>query len=430
LRNGGGLDFDDTHAITIEVRPVTRVLIVSDLERDAERLSNALAPSIFVEKQIAWYQIDWLPTTRLSGARLADYSVVAVVNVQELSSSRWAELEQFVQSGGGLAVFLGHRTQADSYNQEIAQNVLPAKLSGVATLTEAAGLRAVVTDHPVVQRIQAWDDALFGQAVIEQYIRAQPAEKNVRRILDFTDGAVALAERTVSGKVPGRVVLFTTPVSPTPPRAKPWNDLPSFDALFVSLMQDLFSYLAGHAEQRLNYQVGEDVVLRPDRGQQFGAYLLKSPDADQPTRRTADPDEGSIVVTAPEALGNYKVTAGPGEQPLEKGFSLNANPAESSLDPVPATELAAVLGEDNVAVARTADELRQVMGDVRIGRELFPWLMLFIVLIFAAEHFLANRFYKRDESGEARAESLKRGQRSGFMGQGRTGTVERVTVDR
>ena len=53
-------------------------------------------------------------------------------------------------------------------------------------------------------------------------------------------------------------------------------------------------------------------------------------------------------------------------------FSVNPNRAESVLDPISMTELTTVLGEGKFAVARTADELREVMGDVRIGRELFP----------------------------------------------------------
>ncbi len=400
LRNGGGLEFDDTHFVTIEVRPITRVLLVSDIERDAERLKDALAPSLFVEKQIAWYQVDWIPTTRLSDTRLAEYSVVGLVNVAQLPAPRWAELEHFVMSGGGLAVFLGPRVQADSYNQDIAQNVLPVKLGTVQNLPDAVGLQTVVTNHAAVQKIHAWDESLFGQAVVERYIRAEPSDKSTRRVLDFTDGAVALAERPLGGKSSGRVVAFTTSVSPTPRQSKPWNDLPGFGPLFVPLSQDLFNYLAGHTEQRLNYQVGEDVVLRPDRGQKFGAYLLHSPDAEQATRRTADPNEGSIVVPAPEPIGNYVVSAGQGEQPMKKGFSVNPRPAESTLDPLPATELAAVLGDGIFAVARTADELHEVMGDVRIGRELFPWLMPLIVCIFAMEHLLANRFYKKD-AGEA-----------------------------
>ncbi len=49
------------------------------------------------------------------------------------------------------------------------------------------------------------------------------------------------------------------------------------------------------------------------------------------------------------------------------------------------------------------------MGDVRIGRELFPWLMPLILLIFAVEHWLANRFYDEDAArGESRVDGRSR----------------------
>jgi hypothetical protein len=190
--------------------------------------------------------------------------------------------------------------------------------------------------------------------------------------------------------------------------------------------------LAGHAEQQLNYQVGQDVLLRAERGQKIGQYLLVSPDSKEPTRHVAETKnpngptteaattEGSIVVVSPEVLGNYRVAGGQGEQAFQRVFSINPNPAESRLEPMSAPELTAIFGEGNYAVARTAEELREVMGDVRIGRELFPWLMPLLVLIFAVEHVLANRFYGQADGGGRRAESqMKRDQGSGVRNQER-----------
>jgi hypothetical protein len=86
---------------------------------------------------------------------------------------------------------------------------------------------------------------------------------------------------------------------------------------------------------------------------------------------------------------------------------VNANPAESQLDPMSPLEMATVLGEGKFAVARSADELREVMGDVRIGRELFPWLMTLLVLLFAAEHLLANRFYRNVDRAESSVQRVR-----------------------
>jgi hypothetical protein len=419
LRNGGGLKFDDERFLAIEVRPETRVLIVSDVARDGELLDNALAPELLIQQQRSRHKCERILTSRLADKRLADYDVVCLVNVQDLPVARWADLNSFAMAGGGVGVFLGSRVQSDNYNQEVAQDLLPVKLDTVATPKEPVGMKAPAPGHPVVKKIHEWDDAALGQVIVERYIRTELSAKNARRVIDFTDGSIAFAERTMGGARPGRVVVCTTAVN-FDPRAKDWNDLRQFDVLFVPLMDNLVNHLAGHAEQQLNYQVGQDVMLRLDRGQKVGPYLLHSADSPEPTRRTPDagkatnePDsntssDGGMILETPESLGHYRIAGGQGDQAFQKVFSVNPNAAESRLEPLSATELTAVFGEGNYAVARTADELREVMGDVRIGRELYPWLMPLLVLIFAVEHVLANRFYKQAESGERRAESQRK----------------------
>jgi hypothetical protein len=384
-------------------------------------LAAALAPDLIVQQQQARHECERILSSRLGDKRLADYDVVCLVNVQDLPASRWSELASFVSAGGGLGVFLGGRAQLDNYNQEFAQDLLPVKLEKLVTPTTPLGLRAPAPSHPAIKKIHEWDPAALGQVIIERFVKAELSAKNARTVVEFTDGSIALAERMSGGAHPGRVVLCTTAVNSVP-REKPWNDLPQFGPLFVPLADGLINHLAGPAEQQLNYQVGEDVMLRPDRNQKLGFYLLHTPDSNEPTRRSADSSEGTIVVSGPEALGIYRVTAGQGEQTFEKVFSVNANLVESQLEPIPSHELTTVLGEGNFAIARTADELREVMGDVRIGRELFPWVMPFLVLLFGIEHLLANRFYKNVDRDPGQA--LKGGNR----GDGQYSSTEQLAV--
>jgi uncharacterized membrane protein len=397
LRNGGGLRFDDEHFLAIEVRPVTRVLIVSDIERDSELLAAALAPDLLVQQQRARHQYERVSSSRLGDKRLADYDVVCLVNVRDLPANRWSELGSFVSSGGGLGIFLGSRVEPDNYNQDVAQALLPVSIDKVVTTPEPVGLRALTPSHPVVKKVHEWDPAALGQVIVERFVKSELSAKNARVVAEFTDGSIAITERMAGGTHPGRVVLCATAVN-NAPREKPWNDIPQFGALFVPLADGLINHLAGYAEQQINYEVGENVLLKPDRGQKLGFYLLHTPDSNEPTRRSADSPDGTIAVSDPEALGIYRITGGQGEQAFEKVFSLNARPTESQLAGMSNAEVTAVLGEENFAVARTADQLREVMGDVRIGRELFPWLMPILVLLFAAEHLLANRFYKTERA--------------------------------
>ena len=40
------------------------------------------------------------------------------------------------------------------------------------------------------------------------------------------------------------------------------------------------------------------------------------------------------------------------------------------------------------------EDVRSVVSSIRIGRELFPWLMLLILIVVTLEGVLANRFYR------------------------------------
>lgn len=394
LSNGGGLAFDDVHYLTIEVRPVTKVLIVSDQWREAANLVHALAPPKLVEQQRARYDCGWVATERIATSRLEEFSLVFLVNVTALSGANWQRLERFVRSGGGLGVFLGNRIEPDNYNLQIAQSLLPARIGPIVSPPETVSFAAVLPGHPAVRKLHAWNPAALGQIIVERFWECELSGADARRVVNFSNNSLAVADRMLGGNPPGRVLLCTTSVGPSP-QGRPWNDLPQSSAQFVILSDGIAAYLAGYLDSRLNFQAGEDVVIRPEEALSVGAYLLHTPDSEQPTRRTADPDQGALVVSAPDALGNYSITASIPGGTLDTGFSVNAGPEESRLEQLTESQRDALLGEQNYAVARSLDELHEAMGDVRIGRELYPWLMLLVVVIFAAEHVLANRFYQQ-----------------------------------
>ena len=304
-------------------------------------------------------------------------------------------------ASGGLAVFVGDRVLQDNYNQEIPRRLLPAELGPIVPVTDPVLLRATATNHPAVRTLHKWRPEALSMIIVERYVRVVLVEKNVQQIIDYSDGAVAVAERIVGGGQSGHVLLCTTSISPARPD-RIWNNLPHSRVQFVMLVHGVAAYLGRHTDQQLTYQAGEDVIIRPHRDERFGNYLLVTPDSEHPTRRSVDPAEAVVVVTAPEPLGNYRITATQNGRTVERGFSVNANTDESQLVPVSDTELTSVFGDGNFAVARSLEELREAMGEVRIGRELFPWLMVLIFLIFILEHFLANRFYK-SETGRRRA---------------------------
>ena len=110
--------------------------------------------------------------------------------------------------------------------------------------------------------------------------------------------------------------------------------------------------------------------------------------------RTLRPGEQELAIAATEALGNYRVQAGGRQERLDRGFSVNSPTEMSQLRRIPAARIVAALGEDRVRVARTRGEIEVRVGLGRVGRELFPALILAVALVLGAEQLLSNRFYR------------------------------------
>jgi hypothetical protein len=73
---------------------------------------------------------------------------------------------------------------------------------------------------------------------------------------------------------------------------------------------------------------------------------------------------------------------------------VNLPPEITRLDRTAVDEIVKTLGEGRTRVARTREEIEVRVGLARMGRELFPWLIIAVALILAAEQLLANRFYR------------------------------------
>ena len=107
------------------------------------------------------------------------------------------------------------------------------------------------------------------------------------------------------------------------------------------------------------------------------------------------------MIVAPQKVGNWKVDASTAAGVKESlGFSLNALPAESQLTPLEESDLNALFdGKDRYALADDKESLERIHALIRVGRELFPWLMILIMLVVTVESVMSNRFHKESNRG-------------------------------
>jgi hypothetical protein len=226
----------------------------------------------------------------------------------------------------------------------------------------------------------------------------------------FSNNEPALVERPVGR---GRVLVMTTPISDPASRTDqrgyvPWNLIPAGDDKFpfFLLANTMATYLAGGGATRLNYPAGSTAVVPLAADERHPVYVLTTPRGDQ--LRTP-PSEGqeSIAVTSTEAPGNYRLQAGGGREEVDLGFSANFPPTISELGRAGPDDLKVIFGETPFRLARGRDEIDRSVSAGRVGQELFPYLIMLVVLVLACEQALSNRFYQDYDTAATRSRAAQ-----------------------
>jgi hypothetical protein len=64
-----------------------------------------------------------------------------------------------------------------------------------------------------------------------------------------------------------------------------------------------------------------------------------------------------------------------------------------------------MFGKEGYVLADDPQSLEKLIDVVRVGHEIFPWLMMLILVLVTAESVLANTFYKEApaDAGKVRA---------------------------
>jgi hypothetical protein len=403
LAGQDALACDDQHWFSVEVRPAWRVLLAAPQDGDrtpAEYglfLAEAIAPYAIRAKGEAGYEVEIVNLDTLAAKDLAPYSAVCLVDPKPLDAAVWQKLHGFVSAGGGLGIFLGaNASPVQSFNEPMPQQLLPGRLVRQWRSDGDVYLAPDNYQHPVMSKFAGLEVAWPLLPVFRHWQFDRLAD-GASIVVAYSNNQPALVERPI-GK--GRVLTMTTPISDPASKSNarnyvPWNLLPTGDDKFpfYLLANTLSNYLVGGGDQHLNYLAGGAAVVRiaPDDRQPM--YLLTTPRGDQ-IRTTPSAEQDSVVVTSTETPGNYRLTAGGGDEQVTLGFSVNLPPGVSNLDRAGESELQAAFGDTPYRLARNREEVDRSISAGRVGQELFPYLIVLLVLVLAGEQVLANRFYQ------------------------------------
>jgi hypothetical protein len=395
ISGADALACDNRRYFTVEVKDAWRVLVAAPTSDHGQFLVNALAPLRFRQEGRARFDCQVIEYSRLVQTELDDFTAVWLLDPPGLESATWTKLEDYARSGHGLAVCLGGAASSpgplEAFRTSAALAVLPGKMVRQAKAPGDVYLKPGLSSHPMLDAFRAIDQTVpWELAPVLRYWQLKEPADDASVIVRFSDGSPAILERPLGA---GRVVAMTTPISDLPGN-EAWNDLPRGAVWpFVMLVNGMASYLAGSLDQALNYSAGETVVLRLGPKRAHRSYAMSAP-GDFEVRLTPDLAQNTLIVTSTDAVGNYRVAAGGAEDAYRGGFSVNLASEQTDLARTDENHLEDVFGKTPFRIASQRSELEGNVNRGRVGRELFPALMILLAFVLAAEHVLANRFYR------------------------------------
>ncbi len=389
-----GLHVDDTRFFSVDVRPPWRILLAAGPGAMSHWLAEALAPLSWRESGQARFECELVTTADLPDYQLADFAAVVLIDPDPIPDEVCQRLVRFVESGSGLAILLGRNAQpASAFHQGAARMLLPGRL----VRQWKAGDRPVElaprpSGHAILEAFQALATATpWNSLPVTRHWVFDDVDNNALTIIEFSNRLPALLE-THLGK--GVVLTMTTPLSDArnDPKRPAWNELPTGPDPwpFLVLVNEMMAYLTRSQGESLNCDVGTSPTLRmPTVADHVRAEIFSPLGVWQ----TAIVTDQSLSLGQLESLGMYRVfTAERGVPPT--GVSANLPPEVTRLDRVDMRTLDDRLGADNYRLLTDLSSLVREVSELRVGREMFSWAALALALLIAAEHLLANRFYR------------------------------------
>jgi hypothetical protein len=330
----------------------------------------------------------------LSLKSLGDFQSIIVTNIDRLDSSAVEALEKYVAGGGGVAFFLGDRTDARFFNDMLYRNgqgLFPVPLKHEAELPidrlEPAP-DVQIEGHFVFRVFGGKQNSLLPTLAVRRYFAVAdgwrpPTESGVRVAAQLRNGAPLAVERRF-GK--GRVLAFLTSAAPT------WNNWAK-NPSFVVAMQDLQAYLAERPSTSGAHLVGSPLEVTFDAAAyQSQIRVIPPEDSGTPSamvNAVRNPDGMLVAAFADVAKsGFYEVQLTKTSGEIEsRHYAVNVDASEGDLKTVDGPKLAK--GLEGVKFQFDQAAAFQLASGEAAGSNLAQAILFAVVALLIGEQLLA-----------------------------------------
>lgn len=431
---------DNTRFLTFRVREARKVLTIADDPAEAFLWKLALDSR-------GEFACDVVKPEEVKADALAAYEVVvmfAVSRPNQPGDPLWPKLRQYAESGGKLVIIPGGKDRMaleeyDPAKVEAANVLMPGTFKDVLDTRErfkdakepkdkdrangvmwsilAADANDRAFQHPMIAPMKDWK--LKGNVDVFQNPRRtwkywdveKAAEGNI--IVTYNDADdpgkrhPALLERTVidaKDKTPkGKVILLTTRMDVPTDADREWHDYwDGQNSWTVAFPELLLRYAAGDSDDAsFTFLTGQTVTVPLAKllGGKRETIVLDGPGISVTDAVITPAEHQSELRIGPPRTntpGNFKLE-GPNPD-WKEGYSLNSQPEESTLDKVPAEAIEDLTGKGSVLPVDKDLNLEEALSgleDFKTPFDLFPWLLIAVLMLLVLESFVANRFYRR-----------------------------------
>lgn len=395
---GDAVETDNVRYFAAQIPAAFPVLVIdASAEGDDGRyLSTALDPG--GRKAAGWVPQVESPSFLRRHEDLANYAVIALLDVPRLDDAEVQALEAWVRSGGGLAIFPGGQAQRQFYNEQLyrdGEGLLPAPLSVPSQLlrdSRDATADVKVTDHPIFRVFAGQRNSFLSIAKVNFYYALDPEwsppdSGDVRVISRLRNEAPFTLEKKLGD---GRVVVHLSKLSPQPTELGVWSNW-AVNPVFPVFANELVGYLSASRRRFDERGVDEPVQIKLAEADYQPEVRVRPPGATEGAAATIVPaaKDGQYVIDAPEksrsGVWEFELKTRDGK-PETRYAAVNVAPGEGDLHLLTQEELAERLrgvdyqfslasefseSADDLAGFRLGDALLYTLAGILIIEQLF-----------------------------------------------------------
>lgn len=373
------LMLDNRRHALFHIPAQTRVLLTGAAPEDALFVRLALAQS----GSDTTLQLRQERPEQLASLDIGDYDAIVLCNVPAINAALALRLQQYLQDGGGVILFLGNDVDLRSYNQEMFERLRLGRLGeSLGSLTNEQSILRLGTinfGHPLFQGV--FSDESSGHArkvdspAFRFAVQAHP-HQDAETIMSYSNGSPFLLERRVGE---GAVLAFLSAADAS------WSDL-AFKGLFAPLVNRAVRYVAGKGGlPGKEIYAGEPAEVRLT-GSNATSFSIKTPAAGMLQVRPEIRDAGYFVSTRQTAeTGFYDLLVNEREAYV---WAVNFDPGELQQEPMAAGVLQNLVGRENLLRLDATVPVAEALTALRYGTELWQLCLALALLCLLAEMLL------------------------------------------